>query len=79
MRKRLSDAEKYKRYSTELENVLRAAHRDGMEMAGWLSAVLCQVASELPGKTEELLEQRPGSWEAAAVRQLCGPVSCMDD
>lgn len=41
-----------------------------VEIAGWLGAALGEVADRLPRKTESLLAQRPGSWEAALVRQL---------
>jgi hypothetical protein len=46
----------------------RAAHREH-DFAGWLAAVLAQVAANLGGSAE-LTAGRPGSWEADLVDRL---------
>ena len=53
-----------------LVEVIRAAHDDGLEIAGWLAGALGSVARELPGGAASLLASRPGSWEADLVRRL---------
>jgi hypothetical protein len=58
------------RHHEALVEVLQAAHRDGVEMAGLVAEALGEVARSLPGDTEALLAQRPGSWEADLIRRL---------
>ncbi len=48
-----------------ITNAARAEH----DFAGWLAAVLADVAGRL-GSSDALTEGRPGSWEASLVDQL---------
>lgn len=57
-------------YNERLIALVREAHRDRVEIAGWLGECLGQVAEELPQKADGLLARRLGSWEAGLVRQL---------
>ena len=58
------------RHHDRLVEVIRAAHNDGVEIAGWLAGALGDVARELPSRAVSLLARRPGSWEADLVRRL---------
>jgi hypothetical protein len=58
------------RHHDRLVEVIRAAHDEGVEIAGWLAGALGDVARELPGEPASLLARRPGSWEADLVRRL---------
>ncbi len=58
------------RYAGQLVALVRAAHAEGAEVGAWVGAALRQVAAELPGGAEALVEQRPGSREAGLVYQL---------
>jgi Sigma-70, region 4 len=49
--------------------VLTQAARSEHDFAGWLAAVLADVAGNL-GSADELTIGRPGSWEADHVQQL---------
>ncbi|HEY2936730.1 MAG TPA: hypothetical protein VGJ25_09020 [Gaiellaceae bacterium] len=60
----------YEKLLVELVDIVTLAHQDGVEIAGWLADGLGRVAMTLPDRTESLLEQRPGSWEADFVRNL---------
>lgn len=68
--KRTNSLEVINRHERALLEAVRAAQRDGCEMAGLLAHVLGEVCQELPGKAEEFLQHRPGSWEAAELRDL---------
>jgi len=58
---------------------LTQAARTEHDFAGWLAAVLADVAGNL-GSADAVLEGRPGSWEAAAVEQLLrGTVGYADE
>jgi len=49
------------------------------DFAGWLASVLAQVAAR-EGSSGALTAGRPGSWEAALVRELlAGTVGCDDE
>jgi hypothetical protein len=50
--------------------LVREAHGEGIEIAGWLAEALGEVAKGLPLHAESLLARRPGSWEADLVRRL---------
>jgi hypothetical protein len=41
----------------------------GLDFPGWLARILARSAARL-GSTHALLASRPGSWEAADLRQL---------
>jgi hypothetical protein len=58
------------RHHDRLVEVIRAAHNDGVEIAGWLAGALGHVARDLPAGAASLLARRPGSWEADLVRRL---------
>ncbi|PTL75415.1 hypothetical protein DAT35_54855 [Vitiosangium sp. GDMCC 1.1324] len=58
------------RYEGQLVALGRAAQAEGAEVGTWVGAALRQVAAELPGGAEALVEQRPGSCEADLVYQL---------
>ena len=58
------------RHHDRLVEVIRAAHGDRVEIAGWLAGALGDVARDLPGGAASLLARRPGSWEADLVRRL---------
>jgi hypothetical protein len=48
---------------------ITAALREGNDVAEFLAHALCYVAAA-EGGTEEVLRNRPGSWEADHVRRL---------
>lgn len=56
-------------YDNAVKAVLQAAARSEHDFAGWLAAVLADVAGQL-GSSDALIEGRPGSWEASSVDQL---------
>lgn len=59
------------RYQGQLVALVRAAQaREPRWVGAWVGAALRQVAAELPGGAEALVEQRPDSWEAELVYQL---------
>jgi len=41
----------------------------GLDFGGWLAGILAASAAQL-GSTDALLASRPGSWEAAAIRDF---------
>jgi Helix-turn-helix len=57
--------------------VIRAARAEH-DFAGWLAQVLAAAAGQL-GSSDALTEGRPGSWEAALVRQLVKGTVGYDD
>lgn len=58
---------------------LTQAARDEHDFAGWLAAVLADVAGNL-GSSDALTAGRPGSWEASFVDQLVkGTVGYSDE
>jgi hypothetical protein len=59
----------YDRTTSAAAGLILDAHRAGYDIAEWLAAALALAASRL-GSTEALLANRPGSWEAASLRQL---------
>jgi hypothetical protein len=56
-------------YTQKASTAVLAAARAEHDFAGWLAAVLAQVASEL-GSSDAITAGRPGSWEADLVQQL---------
>lgn len=60
----------YEKLLIELVDLVTLAHQDGIEIAGWLADGLGRVAMTLPHRTDDLLAQRPGSWEADDVAHL---------
>jgi hypothetical protein len=56
-------------YTQQASAAVLAAARAEHDFAGWLAAVLAQVASEL-GSSDAITAGRPGSWEADLVQQL---------
>ncbi|MFY0584340.1 hypothetical protein ACN28S_67545 [Cystobacter fuscus] len=58
------------RYERQLVALVLEAQAEGVEVGAWVAAALRQVAADLPGGAEELVEQRRGSWEADLVYQL---------
>jgi hypothetical protein len=56
-------------YTQQASAAVLAAGRAEPDFAGWLAAVLAQVASEL-GSWDAITAGRPGSWEADLVQQL---------
>ncbi|MFY0572904.1 hypothetical protein ACN28E_55005 [Archangium lansingense] len=58
------------RYEGQLVALVLVAQAEGVEVRAWVGAALRQVAADLPGGAEALVEQRPGSWEADLVYQL---------
>jgi hypothetical protein len=65
-------------YTVAAAEALRAGHAAERDFAGWLASVLASVAAGL-GSTEALLAGRPGSWEAAHVRDLLAGTVGPDD
>ncbi|MFC8790813.1 hypothetical protein [Streptomyces cinereoruber] len=55
--------------TTRAADAIAEALRDGQDVAEMLAAALCQVAAA-EGGTEEVLRNRPGSWEAGHLRSL---------
>jgi hypothetical protein len=49
--------------------VIAAALADGVDVAEFVANALCRVAAA-EGGIEEVLRNRPGSWEAGHVRNL---------
>ena len=56
-------------YTGPAVHAITQAARDQHDFAGWLAAVLADVAGRL-GSSDALTEGRPGSWEASLVDQL---------
>jgi hypothetical protein len=59
----------YDRTTSAAAELILTAHATGHDIAEWLAVALAQAAARL-GSTEALLANRPGSWEAASLRQL---------
>ena len=58
-----------KSYTTRAVSAVLAAVRNEHDFADWLAGVLAQAAGQL-GRSDALVEGRPGSWEASLVDQL---------
>jgi hypothetical protein len=58
---------------------LRDAVAIERDFPGWLAAVLATVAADLPNGTYELIEGRPGSWEAELLQRLMAGTVGEDD
>jgi hypothetical protein len=65
-------------YTQEASTAVLAAARAEHDFAGWLAAVLAQVAIEL-GSSDAITAGRPGSWEADLVQQLIKGTVGYDD
>jgi hypothetical protein len=65
-------------YTPKASTAVLAAARAELDFAGWLAAVLAQVASEL-GSSDAIIAGRPGSWEADLVQQLIKGTVGYDD
>lgn len=65
-------------YTPKASTAVLAAARAELDFAGWLAAVLAQVASEL-GCSDAITAGRPGSWEADLVQQLIKGTVGYDD
>jgi hypothetical protein len=65
-------------YTPKASTAVLAAARAEHDFAGWLAAVLAQVASEL-GSSDAITAGRPGSWEADLVQQLIKGTVGYDD
>jgi hypothetical protein len=65
-------------YTQKASTAVLAAARAELDFAGWLAAVLAQVASEL-GSSDAITAGRPGSWEADLVQQLIKGTVGYDD
>ena len=50
----------------------------GLDFGGWLAGILAAAAAQM-GSTEALLASRPGSWEAAAIREFLHSTVGYDD
>jgi hypothetical protein len=53
----------------QLLGALRTAHQSGEDVGAKIAAALARLAAELGG-SRHVVVNRPGSWEAAAVREL---------
>jgi hypothetical protein len=65
-------------YSQVASTAVLAAARAEHDFAGWLAAVLAQVASEL-GSSDAITAGRPGPWEADLLQQLIKDAVGYDD
>lgn len=62
-------------FNRRLVDLLLEGHAARMSVAEWLANALEEAQGLLPGGMEELLENRPGCWEAEHVRALAGQPS----
>ena len=65
-------------YTQKASTDVLAAARAELDFAGWLAAVLAQLASE-PGSSDAITAGRPGSWEADLAQQLIKGTLGYDD
>lgn len=65
-------------YTARAVAAITQAARSEHDFAGWLAAVLAQVAGQL-GSSDALIEGRPGSWEASFVDQMVKGTVGYDD
>jgi hypothetical protein len=65
-------------YTPKASTAVLAAARAELDFAGWLAAVLAQVASEL-GSSDAITAERPGSWEADLQQLIKGTVGYDDE
>jgi hypothetical protein len=65
-------------YTSRGVAAIMQAARTEHDFAGWLAAVLAEAAGRL-GSSDMLTAGRPGSWEAALVRQLLAGTVGEDD
>jgi hypothetical protein len=56
-------------HDTQMLAALRTAHASGEDVAETIARALARLAAELGG-SEQVLRNRPGSWEAAVAEQL---------
>ncbi|KOU99099.1 hypothetical protein [Streptomyces sp. XY533] len=55
--------------TSRVTDAIVEALRDGQDVAELIADALCRVAAT-EGGTEEVLRNRPGSWEASHIRSL---------
>lgn len=65
-------------YTERARDAMLEAVRAEYDFGGWLAGALAEVAAQL-GTSDALTAGRPGSWEAALVRQLVHGTVGWDD
>lgn len=59
-------------FHRRLVHLLLEGHGAHLNVAGWIYEALEEAHERLPRGVEELLENRPGCWEADHIRRLVG-------